>query len=80
MCGDGAAGEDDQAVGMMDEIGDDAAGLGKALGWPICGAGRGSRAFAARIGDQGQGVHVRPRALPVFASATRGISCDCSQS
>ena len=32
MCGDGAAGEDNQAVRVLDEIGDNAARLGEALG------------------------------------------------
>ena len=77
---DGAAGEDDQTVRVVDEIGDDAACLGEALGGPV------RRAGSVRlhcIGQRRHVVHFRPRALLALLtllSATRGISCDCSQS
>ena len=82
MRGDGAASEENQAVRMMDKIGYDAAGFRKELGGPVCGAVRAGRAVAVGvgIGDWGHGVHFRPRALLGFVSATRGISCDRSQS
>lgn len=80
MRGDGATGEDNQAVRVLDEIGDNAARLGEALGGPVRGAVRIDVADGAGIGDRGHDVHFRPRALPGFVSVTRGISCDCSQS
>ncbi len=66
----------------MDEIGDNAPGLREALGGPVRRAGSiGRRAMIdSGIGNLGHSVHFRPRALPGFASVTRGISCDCNQS
>ena len=67
-------------VNERDEIGDNAARLGEALGGPVRGAVRIDVADGAGIGYRGHDVHFRPRALPGFVSVTRGISCDCSQS
>ena len=50
MRGDGATGEDNQAVRVLDEIGDNAARLGEALGGPVRGAVRIDVADGAGLG------------------------------